>query len=288
MWIGQYVGGLPSGYIWKMLEGGGWLHGRVDHNGKLTGDDIMYIYPDLNTCLVGRFTDGVMEATKEAHVERFRWVDNILVVEVGETTGPDFSFSPSTSEYMTVNWLQQDPYERDRVECLTSHIEGAGVGLFFKRNLPAGTYVSFYHGLYFQLGKMSPEPTCSYQIFLDWDKAPHSEYLDLMPEAWSHKQYCATLGHKVNHSFSPNCEFAKFQHPRFGKTALAIRTLVDVKEGDELTCNYKYDCNDAPIWYTDIYGFGQGGENTWVKHELDSFKADIPPECCIPPYKIFL
>ena len=42
------------------MLGGGWLHGKVDELGHLTGDDMMYNYPDPSICLYGTFVKGVM------------------------------------------------------------------------------------------------------------------------------------------------------------------------------------------------------------------------------------
>ena len=42
----------------------------VDKAGQFTGEDIMYIYPDLVTCLVGKFMNGVMIEARESKVDR--------------------------------------------------------------------------------------------------------------------------------------------------------------------------------------------------------------------------
>ena len=67
--------------------------------------------------------------------------------------------------------------------------------------------------------------------------------------------YCATLGHKANHSFQPNCKYSPFEHPYFGKIK-CICTIRKVQANDELTVAYGYDHNglgknnaDAPLWY---------------------------------------
>ena len=44
--------------LYNFREGGGCVTGTVNECGKLTGDDIVYIYPDWRTCLVGTFIDG--------------------------------------------------------------------------------------------------------------------------------------------------------------------------------------------------------------------------------------
>ena len=39
-----------------------------------------------------------------------------------------------------------------------------------------------------------------------------------MLQAWlDTKSYCATLAHKANHSFTPNCQWKDFFHPRWAK-----------------------------------------------------------------------
>lgn len=53
------------GAAWQGVRGGGWIHGQLDANGDLTGDDIAYIYPDLELALVGRFEKGVMVSGHE-------------------------------------------------------------------------------------------------------------------------------------------------------------------------------------------------------------------------------
>jgi hypothetical protein len=51
-------------------------------------------------------------------------------------------------------------------------------------------------------------------------------------------RYNATLGHKVNHSFEPNCEFVLFSaHPVLG-TVMALAAMEDLQPGQELTVNY--------------------------------------------------
>ena len=91
-----------------------------------------------------------------------------------------------------------------------------------------------------------------YMIYLDWDNTDHSHSMDLPPQYWSPDQYCASLAHKVNHSFRPNSEFVRFHHPRFGLRCLAIRTFQPIMEGEEIFINYRYDPDSAPAWYSGL------------------------------------
>ena len=56
------------GYVWFSCLGGGWLHGQVDSSGQLTGDNIMFIYPDMTQALVGQFHQGCLTRGHHATV----------------------------------------------------------------------------------------------------------------------------------------------------------------------------------------------------------------------------
>ena len=61
VFVGMYYKGLPIGNCWQAMEGQGWIYGLVDREtGQFTGNEIAYIYPDLLTCLVGKFEQGRM------------------------------------------------------------------------------------------------------------------------------------------------------------------------------------------------------------------------------------
>ena len=65
--------------------------------------------------------------------------------------------------------------------------------------------------------------------------------------------YCASLGHKVNHSSTRcNSKYDTFDHPRFGLIK-CIRTLQPVKKDEEFLVTYDYehgeDGQDVPEWY---------------------------------------
>lgn len=80
--------------------------------------------------------------------------------------------------------------------------------------MTAGTIVSYYHGLRMKASEENPfgVPT-GYAIYLEWDRErrENSDVLDISPEHQSTRNYSATLAHKVNHSFNPNCEWVHVQ-----------------------------------------------------------------------------
>ena len=54
--IGNFRNGQVYGNFWVGMVHGGYLHGKADKNGLITGNDITFIYPDGETAYkVNRF-----------------------------------------------------------------------------------------------------------------------------------------------------------------------------------------------------------------------------------------
>ena len=96
----------------------------MNKDGKMTGDNIAFIYPDLVTALVGRFDDGMMINAQPAMLEKvdisgciaqptFRIIGNI-----DQTVG--YSFSSET--YPGDKPLIPDPYERRTCQVKSSEL----------------------------------------------------------------------------------------------------------------------------------------------------------------------
>ena len=83
-------------------------------------------------------------------------------------------------------------------------------------------------------------------------KASHT--IDVPPKFSQITDYVGSLGHKINHSFQPNSEFVNFDTPRYGLVR-ALKTTVNVSEGDEFFADYAYDIHSMaqPLWYRDLY-----------------------------------
>ena len=55
----------------------GYLHGTVSPtDGTITGDRISYVYPDMETELLGRFEDGIMRDAQESNIEAINVDEN--------------------------------------------------------------------------------------------------------------------------------------------------------------------------------------------------------------------
>ncbi|XP_034036893.1 histone-lysine N-methyltransferase SETD7 isoform X2 [Thalassophryne amazonica] len=238
---GQYRNNNRCGTCWVYYPDGGGVFGEVNEDGEMTGDSVSYIYPDGCTALYGTFVDGelieaqlanlVFDETGTAH---FEMIPNGVV----------YSHDKSTSACIATHTLLPDPYESQRVFVADSLIKGAGQGLFAQTDADADSVMAFYNGVRITHSEVDSR---------DWALNGNTISLDEdtvidVPQPFDQTgRYCASLGHKANHSFTPNC---KFVHPRFGPIK-CIRTLRPVQKGEELTVAYGYDHDglDAPDWY---------------------------------------
>ena len=62
---GFFKNGQAFGHFWIQMVGGGHLHGQVNSDGLISGNDIAYIYQDGETALLGEFEDRVMKQARQ-------------------------------------------------------------------------------------------------------------------------------------------------------------------------------------------------------------------------------
>ncbi|XP_020795179.1 histone-lysine N-methyltransferase SETD7 [Boleophthalmus pectinirostris] len=246
---GQYRDNSRCGDCSIYYPDGGCLFGRVNADGEMSGDTVAYIYPDGHTALYGTFVDGELIQARLA---------TLLANSNGRPqfqVAPDsavYTYDKSTSSCIATHALLPDPYESQRVYVADSLIEGAGQGLFAKTDADANTVMAFYNGVRITHSEVDSR---------DWALNGNTISLDEdtvidVPQPWDQTHtYCASLGHKANHSFSPNCKYDPYVHPRFGSIK-CIRTLRPVHKDEELTVAYGYDHEpsgkngpEAPDWY---------------------------------------
>ena len=218
IFLGYFNRGIPVGHCYLAKEGQGWLYGEVDPKGRFTGENIAYIYPDLCTALVGAFenerlvearTAVLVEAEIDPKTDLFR-----LSFSPPMPDSPAYTYSPSNSQSIPCDWQLQDMYERVTVYSVKSKVEGAGDGLFAARDLPANTIISYYNGLLIEADENYSSSNHNYQIYVDWSNTETSPYIDIPNECIDLSSYRASLAHKANHSFKPNCKFVSVDHPR--------------------------------------------------------------------------
>lgn len=228
---------------WRSLPGGGFLvSGHHQFSGAAT-----FLYPDCRTALAGEFLRGEMVAARRAEVvgaaNCCSYFCPLMVPVLSPAEGPALGLDPATRLSFCSEPLLRDPYEEIFVEVGPSKIPGAGEGLLATSAIQAGTVVAFYNGLSIQAEDGDDRAPDDYRILLD-----SATDLDIPAPLTSTARYCATLGHKVCHSFKPNSEFDTFYHPRFGLIR-CVATVRDVAQGEEITVHYRYPLALAPDWY---------------------------------------
>ncbi|KAM8908413.1 histone-lysine N-methyltransferase SETD7 isoform 2-T2 [Spinachia spinachia] len=256
---GQYKENNRCGECWIYYPDGGCVFGEVNEDGEMTGESVAYIYPDGHTALYGSFVDcDIIKArlatliASESGRPRFEITPN----------SPLYTYDKSTSTCITAHSLLPDPYENQRVFVADSLIKGAGEGLFAKTDTDTDTVMAFYNGVRITHSEVNSRDWVlnGNTISLDNDTV-----IDVPQPFVSTETYCASLGHKANHSFIPNCKYDTFVHPRFGPIK-CVRTLRAVQKDEELTVSYGYD-HETP---------GKAGPEApnWYKKELREFQQE--------------
>lgn len=219
---GLHKGGRRSGVLQTFDEFGGSVIGTVDSEGRLTGDNIAYVYPDKETALIGQFEDGQLVSARAAKILKDVATTTTAVMSGGgEHKLPKFSyrtdfpenacFDVSSRDVLSLQPLLCDVYEQDRVYVKKSLIENAGEGLFARIVLKADEVASFYNGVRLSHDEVDSRDWSANGNTLSLDE---NTVIDVPAEYASTDVYCATLGHKANHSKEPNCKYDVFYHPR--------------------------------------------------------------------------
>ena len=159
--VGRFKNGKLEGNFWLGLLGKGYLHGQVDSNGQITGDNIAYIYPDGTTALKGRFEKKFMKAARNVDVVKYGCDENGMLVAT-EYTKPlsehVFNYSPPTNESFGGGDLPlsvSDPYEVKTVRLAPSKIPNSGEGVFLVRDVPAYQFAALYSMFFYQVPEQS-------------------------------------------------------------------------------------------------------------------------------------
>nr|ADD38189.1 Histone-lysine N-methyltransferase SETD7 [Lepeophtheirus salmonis] len=254
VFFGCFIYGRLHGQSLKSLVGGGFLLNLDHSNSEFSGDNIVYLYPDCQTAFVGSFDQSSMVSAQANEVINTRNNCCGLNYPIFELLNDVYySQDISSLDKISKEPMLADPYESFFVFVKESKISGAGQGLFAKISVASGTVLAFYNGIRkpsVSLSESSFEDT-PYKISLS-----KQTDMDIPQECISLDKYTSSLAHKVCHSFTPNCDFDKYDHPRFG-VILSVVSLREILEGEELTVDYKYDLNVAPSWY----------KKAWAKHQ---------------------
>ena len=194
------------------MIGGGFIHGDFK-DGEVTGDNLSFIYPDMETVFYGKFENFVMKSAHESEVLETK-CDNdgmIVVSKFSKISGPEFYYDPPTNVSFGAGPPGViDPYERKNVRLAQSSIPDSGEGVFAVKDLPANRCNSLYSGFMFDSGDEIDEYLvgCIYNMSLTLDERRlckkytltsnrfHSD-IDIPPEMDRPGIFHPTLGPKV-------------------------------------------------------------------------------------------
>ena len=267
--LGRFKNGKLEGNFWLGMLGNGFLHGKVDENGHITGDEIAYIYPDGTTALKGRFEKKFMQAARNVDVLKYQCDENGMLV-VQDFTPPltehVFNYSPPTNESFGGGDLPltvRDPYEVKTVRLAPSKLPNSGEGVFLVRDVPAWQFAALYSMFFYRIPDQQDlyKASCTYNTSKSDDYrrlckkyslgvSSYKGIIDLPPEFDVNP--LPNLGGKVNHHFRlNNSVFIEMEHPRWGLMQ-SLTPARDVKAGEELFAYYGYKSKEFPAdfqWY---------------------------------------
>ena len=148
-----------------------------------------------------------------------------------------------------------------------SQLPQGGEGLYARRDFGVKEVAALYNGIKFKSSTYAadhmPRWGCmwKHQIQKFSSLLARSDYrirlngdydMDIPLGYHLTSQYCATLAHKANHSFTPNVEWTLYEHPRFGLIR-ALTTTVPIKRDEEILVNYQMTLAKSPEWYRQVW-----------------------------------
>ena len=145
----------PLGKAWqwksgRMLEG--FLYGEVDQEGKFTGDEITFLYPDLLTGLNGKFVDGEVQEARAVDILAERCRGGIKEIQLSLSTRDNTVWRLADTETLLRSFARSvEPHERKSVYIGKSLVAGdtavTGQGIFARRLFLPGDLVSYFSGV---------------------------------------------------------------------------------------------------------------------------------------------
>ncbi|KAL7746500.1 Histone-lysine N-methyltransferase setd7 [Sorochytrium milnesiophthora] len=247
----------------------------TDAEGDRTGCTLVGPVDDEDGTIVGEATFTFPDGSKYCGEWNGEMQAGRFVSATGGRQAQVYRFDPSTTTRISSDPLLPDPFESERVEVHPSLIAGAGEGLFARRDFAQDELVCFYNGVRVTHSVVDGR---AWELNANTISLDDETVLDVPPDMNPCSVYRATLGHKVNHAFKPNCRYDWVFHPRFGSIR-CVRTLRAVAKGAELTVDYDYNevtgsgTLQAPDWFLAIVP-------EEYPHVVD--RSALPPQCDLP------
>ena len=137
-------------------QNNGYLHGTMSpSDGTISGDRISYVYPDMETALLGRFEDRIMRDAQETNIEAITVDENGIwkagIYSQPKPKSPHFYYeAPTNISFGSGPKRVIDPYERKLLESEATKdtmCSAKKKGVFAGRDIVADKLVSSFVGL---------------------------------------------------------------------------------------------------------------------------------------------
>ena len=143
---GHMVSGVKVGPQLVVGSGGNsYFIGEVDNKDKLNGE-IIFLYPCLYTAIVGQYKSGKLVSGHYRTLDTATVVNGFISLTFTDQIGREVLYDPPSCFYISRYPLETDQYEDDTVYVAMSSVEGAGEGLFARRDIRCGDLVSLFSG----------------------------------------------------------------------------------------------------------------------------------------------
>ena len=112
------------------------------------GDDIIFVYPDLMTILVGTFVNGIIIAALPSKINAIRCSHGLFEIKITppETSKSFYKYFTPTKEIITEYPTLEDPLERKNVFVAPSREVDNELGLFALKDFEVDQVVAYYSG----------------------------------------------------------------------------------------------------------------------------------------------
>ena len=241
----------------------GFLYGQVDAEGRFSGDNITFIYPDFLTGLRGTFKAGVLQNARAVDVVGERCNNGLKELKLEKSAhnqGVMWENTGSKLRQYGKNPRVMDPHERKAVYVGESTNPRAEQGLFARRKFSPGDLVSYYGGERVFLKdivypNMTAEEVATAMMYtLVLGENMEELLVDVSQKNANITEYRTTLGHKANHMFQGhNTVYQKgIDHPVLGRIG-CIMAIQDIEPGQEIFTHYNYNPHTALLWYRQEY-----------------------------------
>merc|ERR1719422_534528 len=182
------------------MEGNSLLIGNKDAEGKLTDPNAVYLYPGFLLGISGSFQAGKLVTGRECVPSKVKYeVLGLPTLTMTPLTNSRLITFESPGTHIPAKHCNlRDLWDLFHVYVKPSAVDGAGEGLFSRRDIKKGQLVALFNGARKRHFRNESFEWSDYCIKLD-----ESCSIDIPDYYISVDHYSAPLAHKACHSFNP-------------------------------------------------------------------------------------